>query len=117
MFSDEEFAPSTVTDREFVPHITGVPNVSREPMVTVKDPGQATTVVSNIVALEISPVNQQTFVGPETFRGFPKAGPRKLVNKGRKKGRCRIATDTDEKRELEEDERKKMLILKRRKIK
>lgn len=42
VFSEKDFAPSTVTDREFVSHITGDPsnnNLSKKSMITVEDPG------------------------------------------------------------------------------
>lgn len=44
----------------------------------------------------------QTPVTPEDLRPFPKAPPRKGLKRGRPTGKCRIATDTPEKQEIEE---------------
>jgi len=43
----------------------------------------------------------QTFLSPQQFRGYPKAGKRKASSNGRQKGRSLIATDTPEKILLE----------------
>lgn len=43
---------------------------------------------------------------PEAVRPFPKAGPRKMTNKGRKKRKAAVLTDTPEKNALEEEQRK-----------
>ena len=37
-----------------------------------------------------------SFSTPETFRGYPKAGPRSTSTKGRKRGRAMVATSTPE---------------------
>lgn len=44
-----------------------------------------------------------THVTPEAIRPYPKAGPRKICTKGRKKGRTRILTDTPEKLAIENE--------------
>lgn len=50
-------------------------------------------------------------ITPSTVRPFPKAMPRKLVNRGRKRGRCRILTETPEKTEIEMEHERKLLKL------
>lgn len=45
---------------------------------------------------------------PEQVQPFPKAGPRKTYNRGRKPGRTRIATDTPEKEQIKEDKMRKI---------
>lgn len=47
------------------------------------------------------------YISPEVIRPYPKAGPRKTVTKGRKKGSTRILTDTPEKIALENEAREK----------
>ncbi|KAJ8926208.1 hypothetical protein NQ314_021439 [Rhamnusium bicolor] len=49
---------------------------------------------------------EKVFTSPELIRPFPKAGERKKTTNGRK-GKCKIATDTPEKQEIEEKLRKK----------
>lgn len=56
------------------------------------------------------PLNEKstTFSGPGELRGYPKAKGRKNNQKGRRKGRSMIATDTPEKNELAEVAQKKL---------
>ncbi|KAK9878740.1 hypothetical protein WA026_023672 [Henosepilachna vigintioctopunctata] len=59
-----------------------------------------------------------TFVSPEVIRPYPKAGPRKSVRTGRKKGRTSILTDTQEKLAIESElEARKRKRRKLRKLK
>lgn len=48
------------------------------------------------------------FISPEMIRGFPKAQPRKQMQKGRKRGRSRIITETPEKDIILEEQMKKI---------
>jgi hypothetical protein len=49
---------------------------------------------------------KKNFRSPEQFRGFPKAAPRKMSDKGRAKGRSMIATDTPVKAALSQKKMK-----------
>ncbi|KAK3928286.1 Pogo transposable element with KRAB domain [Frankliniella fusca] len=46
-----------------------------------------------------------SFISPMEFKGLPKAKPKADKRKVRKKGKCRIATDTPEKEEIEAKEK------------
>lgn len=73
IFQDPEFMSSAVTDRPV-------------------EPGN--------FAPENTP-SECSYTSPEAVRPFPKAAPRVTTTKGRKKGACRILTDTPEKDEVE----------------
>lgn len=59
----------------------------------------------------------KTFVSPEMIRGYPKAKPRKLTRKNRKKGSSTVITSTPEKQALEEKEIDRAKIGQKTKIK
>lgn len=83
VFRDDEFMSSYVTDR---------------PSTSVSIPNEISAETS-----EETPASTETLTSPttlETIRPFPKAGPRKVSNRGRKRGRSTIFTDTPEKNKL-----------------
>jgi len=51
--------------------------------------------------------NATEIISPHMVRPYPKAGPRKEVTKGRKKGKSRILTETSEKEEIEKQQMNK----------
>lgn len=123
IFSDEDFACSSVTDR-CLPEEDNVPteqSISDQPVMeqpsTEENQSLENRTSSNVEVagpsqLE-SPSRSQTKgtvnVTPDLVRPYPKAGPRKLHGMKRKKGKTRILTDTPEKRliEMEEEERQR----------
>lgn len=52
--------------------------------------------------------NASGIITPEQIKPYPKAGPRKRTNRGRKPGKTRILTDTPEKKLIEEESLKKL---------
>lgn len=60
---------------------------------TISTTGKKTLCVSN--------TSISTYVSPHNIRPYPKAGPRKNIEKGRKKGATKILTDTPEKEAIE----------------
>lgn len=54
---------------------------------------------------------------PEEIQPFPKAGPRKVVNRGRKPGKTRIVTDTPEKEKIKQAKLNKDVKQKQKKLK
>ncbi|KAK9754762.1 hypothetical protein QE152_g961 [Popillia japonica] len=58
------------------------------------------------LAHEVTPPNIKQFVSPEDIRAYPKAEARKNVRQGRKKDKSIIATDTPEKKDIEEKYKK-----------
>ena len=80
--SEKDFLPSSVTDRPVPPNSK-----------------QAT---SGINSFSIPEASTDEFISPEVIRSYPKAAPRKQTCRGRKKGKSMIATDSPEKKELEE---------------
>lgn len=66
---------------------------------------------------ELNSSNSVSCVTPEQVRPLPKAKPRTSKRGGRKPGRCRILTDTPEKKEIEEQHAIKMAKRKRKIIK
>ncbi|CAB3253349.1 unnamed protein product [Arctia plantaginis] len=123
IFSDEDFACSSVTDR-CLPEEDNVPteqSISDQPVMeqpstenkqSLEDRTSSNLKVTGPSQLE-SPSRSQTRgtvnVTPDLVSPYPKAGPRKLHGMKRKRGKTRILTDTPEKRliEMEEEERQK----------
>ena len=92
IFNEDDFAPSYVTDR---------PNKGNE--------ASDATLELDEGAGPSKESGQPKFLSPQLFQGYPKAEPRKDSNRGRKKGRCMIATDTPEKETLLQTKRPKKL--------
>lgn len=126
VFQEHEFMGSSVTDRPYDDPTTsqGISTASG----TLTAPGTSTVqgspFVSNNIAANLSNIQPSTqngvpstanpipsiesvtssahaFTLPEMIRPFPQAGQRTTSSKGRKKGKCRILTDTPEKMEIE----------------
>ncbi|XP_065124996.1 uncharacterized protein [Paramisgurnus dabryanus] len=68
---------------------------------------------THVVHLHSGSIVGQSF-SPSLIRPFPKAGPRKETRKGRKKRRSEILTDTPVKLALEEEERRKGKIIRKK---
>ena len=88
IFTDDEFMPSSVTDRPPPP----LPQISEVNSAPENSPAISTKSIDSPVA----------HVSPDMIRPYPHAAPRTTSNRGRKRGRCRILTDTPEKAELEQ---------------
>ncbi|KAK2728049.1 hypothetical protein QYM36_008504 [Artemia franciscana] len=108
IFTDDECAPSSITDRPEPEATTG--------SGTVESPSDSDAEVgSNVSTIEPiwmsttpqTPKGGQTMdpssaVSPGDIRPFPKAGPRKARDGGRACGSCQVLTDTPEKKKIEE---------------
>ncbi|KAK3932377.1 Pogo transposable element with KRAB domain [Frankliniella fusca] len=99
IFKDVEFVPSNVTDNPNPPPLNneevdgtdGHVGLNSEVEQQEDDPGL--------------PDNSQTtpvITTPRKVRPLPKAQPKATTRKPREKGRCRVATDTPEKNQIEE---------------
>ena len=62
---------------------------------TVPQPGALSSPAGSIDT-SLTAKASTSFSTPETFRGYPKAGPRSTSTKGRKRGRAMVATSTPE---------------------
>ena len=104
VFKEEDFLPAYVTDR---PAATCMENQTTGQVTDTQQPSTSSASLEEIS----TPTNEKCFtdfVSPEVLRPFPKAPAKKGKNRGRKKGRCMVATDTPEKNEIEEQYQKKM---------
>lgn len=103
VFTDSDFLTSSVTDRSQSPSFHAdvlrpsthldVPepaSISEETICT-NAPTTSTETVANM------PQEENIFISPKAFRGYPKALPRKQTAQGRKRGKSAIMTDTPEK--------------------
>lgn len=130
VFTIDDFLSSSVTDREIVNvasvlsdsdmmDVSGEPDPSSKPRpsggpalgteqtaslsseATLDDvPGESCFTES--VEINTDKITSQVFVSPEVFKGYPKAGERKIKNSHRKKAKSCIPTDTPEKDKTEE---------------
>lgn len=93
IFNEVDFLPSSVTDRENPGFLQTLPPLEKTPekVAELREEENDEPVAST---------SHETFVGPEIFRGYPKAGPRNQNRKRRKSGKSMIATDTAEKEEI-----------------
>lgn len=122
VFSEIDFLPSAVTDRpdtsssiintaepETPQNNLQIPSAEPEPGTSTTRTQMIPKTPPQVCESETPRPNQlvRGFIGPEEIRGYPKAEPRKETQKGRKKGRSMIPTDTPEKDELEERQRAK----------
>lgn len=112
IFQEHEFMGSSVTDRPYDTPSTsqGASSSQLASASTTNLPTTASDIHPSAAASpsnttpstkNLTPSTLQTFISPEIIRPFPKAAPRLASTKGRKKGKCRILTDTPEKLELE----------------
>ena len=95
IFTENDFLTSAVTDRPAPDALDPVEpgnNLAKTP--STSGPEQSSTPVSVPVT-------------PEQVRPYPKAKPRVLSGRGRKKGSTKILTDTPVKRQIEEQEAKR----------
>lgn len=129
IFTAVDFAPSVVTDRPS-PVSERYQESSNSHVVTSASPdtvnlnlspetdgptstqGNNSDNVTMIAPAPIEPVpgpsGQQASFSPESIRPYPKAGPRLQSNRGRKKRKTAILTDTPEKQAIEEEYERKM---------
>lgn len=112
IFTEQDFLSSSVTDRYF--------NATDETTSTPLNPVNPTTSVDNHLGMSTPRRSEDStpsiscnsekssadniFISPEVFRGFPKAKPRNIMRKGRKRGKSTIITTTPEKNDLLEKE-------------
>ena len=94
IFSDKDFLSSAVSDR---PLPTCRPNDEAITQATDKSPLIAETSTSPISGTSCAAIDA---LSPEYIRPLPKGALRQQSTRGRKRGRCMIATDTPEKMEL-----------------
>ncbi|KAJ8939486.1 hypothetical protein NQ318_022540 [Aromia moschata] len=119
VFDDADFAPSYVTDRD---DPTTQPNVeSGESTCVVSTVAMSNSVLGGSSSLSTLPVattttennalpstsGVQTTFSPEMLRPLPKAGPRQLKNR-RKKRTCAVLTETPERNALAEEQSKRI---------
>ena len=106
IFSESDFAPSSVTDRPPPAVTPEVPSSSSAPSPNVATvassvPHRATSPVTPCVVSEPSTSAMDTTFSPVSIRPHPKAGPRKQTTKGRKRRETAVLTDTPVKEQLE----------------
>lgn len=112
IFGEEEFLSSAVTDRPISEPVnvhSATTAMDHQATLDSNDRSLTTSVLlrSENESPNVTPCSskqaQRTFISPEIIQPFPKAPARKgNSNRGRKPGRCMIATDTPEKILLEE---------------
>lgn len=98
----------------------GISDHEKENTNVIAWPKNTASCLLPLCVAETSSKNRSNaFVSTEVIRPYPKAGPRKGVTKGRKKGCTRILTDTPEKLAIESelDARKRKKEVKVRKVK
>lgn len=114
IFQDDDFLGAYVTDRPEPTEEPAGSNAVKECESVVPDRGGRSSIPEEEIARVNNSQNMQeadranepiiksgSLKSPQEIRPFPKAGARKEAKKkGRKKGRCMIATDTPEKDEL-----------------
>lgn len=99
IFSKDDFLSSAVTDR---PIPLTAPSTSSPLSEGASCSNNLTSPDIDVPERMIGKINTtEKFVSPEIFRGFPKAGERKLSNSHRKKATSIVPTDTPEKDRIE----------------
>ena len=99
IFNDEEFAPSSVTDREDPSDVCPAAPDDREDASDVRPGGSGGRAT---VPAGVGPTASTSAVSIDTVSPLPKAPPRKTTG-GRKKGKTQILTDTPVKQAIEAD--------------
>ena len=99
IFNDEEFAPSSVTDREDPSDVCPAAPDDREDASDVRPGGSGGRAT---VPAGVGPTASTSAVSIDTVSPLPKAPPRKMTG-GRKKGKTQILTDTPVKQAIEAD--------------
>lgn len=109
IFSDVEFVPSTVTQKD--PPEVNPPDNNAESQPDEDDPPPlpAPPPLPEPVPLPAASTAEAepTIVTPRKIVPLPKAKPKERTRKPREKGRCRVATDSAEKNEIEEKSKAK----------
>lgn len=107
IFTDDDFASSYVTDRptNSLQQDTSSSVVSHRPMENISAVLEQEE--QNLKATPTTPgkadqPSKPIMLTPEDVRPFPKAAPR-VTNRGRRKGKSRILTETPEKNRLEDE--------------
>lgn len=132
IFTDDEYLSSSVTDRPD-PFITcqnnDFPEEERESRMMelnvsvlnsvscpaeLSEPSTSNSSSCTTKFCELPLSSSISCITPEQVRPFPKAKPRISKRGGRKPGRCRILTDTPEKKEIEEQHANRMAKRKRK---
>ena len=88
-----DFAPTVGPSRSL--SISGEDNHAVDISPTVPHP-RALSSPAGSIDTSLTAKASTSFSTPETFRGYPKAGPRSTSTKGRKRGRAMVATSTPE---------------------
>lgn len=94
VFTSDDFLSSSVTDRD----------ISNATSVLLDSDKQIASTSSEEPCLVENPsdkASEQVFVSPEVFKGYPKAGERKVKISQRKRATSCIPTDTPEKEKIE----------------
>ena len=99
IFNDEEFAPSSVTDREDPSDVCPAAPDDREDASDVRPGGSGGRAT---VPAGVGPTASTSAVSIDTVSPLPKAPSRKTTG-GRKKGKTQILTDTPVKQAIEAD--------------
>lgn len=106
-FTDVDFLCSAVTDRPN-PHGESATDAEDRPtsqctsqINSMNQPSTSNSGLTNQETTFQTVISRSFGVSPENILPYPKAGPRKDSNKGRKKGKTMIATDTPNKIEIE----------------
>lgn len=104
-FAEHEFLTSYVTDRPIPANSalpSSIPNSCEQPCTSTNQSDQLDTSLP-VIFEQTSPHKplQLSVISPENVRPFPKAEPRKMFSKGRKRGYSRVLTDTPEKENIE----------------
>ncbi|XP_069685426.1 uncharacterized protein [Periplaneta americana] len=106
IFPNEHFLSSVVSDRPppvLLNHQSSPGSIAEEQAGSKVEDAVITSVVSSrTLEIPTFSTTENTYVSPEEVRPFPEAPPRKLSCRGRKRGRCMIATDSPEKNEIAE---------------
>ena len=95
LFNDDDYAPSSITDREVIDQPTANTHMPDEPTTSASLPRES---VNN------SPPNVSAttpmYVSPTDIYPFPKARPKKATKRRRKKGSSKILTSTPVRNEI-----------------
>lgn len=113
IFTEDEFAPSFVTDRPEPETVELETDGPEQAVMSNTEPNPTPSAATNQAEPEPGPSNKENepvdlthVFSPEIVRPYPKAGSRKAANTNRRKRKSAILTDTPEKNALEEQQNK-----------
>lgn len=116
-----DFPENDISESASTPVTTTSPRVPLSTVYTTpinqnfRTPSKSPKMCNTPLHSSLSEPSVSKYISPEVIRPYPKAGPRKTITKGRKKGSTKILTDTPEKIAIEnesrEREQKKMMKL------